>query len=211
MTVPTRSFTLPFMAACSEIVIPAESKELNNLNISVSRCRVVEANRFGRPTIEMVDEHTFQNFEEALKWSTESPGHMHSYEILLRGIKLSAELNGDKHSFNEKLTVSTPTRTGESPRSVNAHHGVSTDYENFFDIIIHLKNEQSTLFDRGVVWIKLGMNNKEANPTLKFNLNAGIHTSEELEEEISQMLQRVNQVTNDLLNGMPQPSDDNLF
>ena len=179
-------------------IIPIELKELETGNdILVERVRVANANRFGRPQVDNVEDKTFRNFKEAIEWSLESPEYSHSFNIPLQELKLSARFSGDRRGIGETLKVIFDDKVGESPRNVDEHHGVSTDYENFFLLVINLGCNQSTLFDRGLAWLDLS--NDKIHPNLKFNINAGIHTGDELKEGMIQLLNRVNRTLNDLV------------
>ncbi len=181
-------------------IIPVKLEELVPGNvISIIRLRVAGGNQWGRPQAETIEDNTFSDFKEAIKWSSESPEYSHSFEIPLPVSKLSARLSGDRGGSGEKLIVFFEDRVVESPRSVDKHHGVSTDYETFFNIIIHLDHKQSTLFDRGVVWVDLSNNN--AKPNLTFHINAGVHTEDELKQGILQMFDKVDKTLNDLVRG----------
>jgi len=182
-------------------LIPVESKDLERQGIiAVQRSRVMGANYLGCPSVEGVDEQYFTNLASALEWSAESPEYSHHFTIPLPELELSAELRGPRRvKDGEMLTVRHNGKIAESPRSVEGHHAVSTDYEDLLDLIIHLEPNQGSLFDRGVVWVDLSDNNSPH--TLKFHINAGVHTSGEIEVGILQMLVRVNHVLDDLAKG----------
>lgn len=178
-------------------IVPVDIKELeSNGNITVTRFRISGANRFGKPEGEIESKQTFQDAAKALNWSLESPEYAHKFEIPLPNLDLSAYLIGEQRSGDEKLVVSGYGRVGESPRTVDDHHSVSTDYTSFFYLDIKLELSQSTLFDRGVVWLGLG-----DSPGFIFHTNPGKHTEGELVEGIGKMLLRINRVTSDLLSG----------
>ncbi len=181
-------------------IIPTELKELESTgNIKVEQLRVVSANQFGRPQVEIIGEKEFNNFREAIEWSSKSPEYSYSYNIPMIGTKISARLSGDRSGHDETLTLTYNERIGESPRSIDEHHGVSTDYDNFFNLIFKLGHHQTALFDRGVAWIKLS--DDKTPPILSFNIHSGIHKEQELRDGIYQMLQRVNKILNDLSQG----------
>lgn len=180
-------------------LIPVDVKDLETQGmISVQRLRVTGANTFGRPDVEEAGEEYFMTLESALEWSMKSPEYAHLYNIPLPQLELSAELDGPRGVKGmETLIVKQGNMIGESPRSVEGHHAVSTDYQNFFNLVIHLEPGQGPIFDRGVVWVDLADNSSPH--ALMFQINAGIHTRSELEGEILQMLVRANTVMNDLL------------
>jgi hypothetical protein len=182
-------------------IIPSSEELIHETTITVSRDRVSGANQFGRPIAETLDSQTFQDLKGALIWTAESPEYSHYFSIPLTGVQMSGELYGPSYRGREMLAIRYNGKVGESMRDVERHHAVSTDYtEDFFDLIVYLEPNQGPLFDRGVVWVDIA--SKNPSPKLKFNINAGIHTPEEIETGIIQMASRVNQVLDDLVQGM---------
>lgn len=192
-------------------IVPIDIKEFEPAEmITVQRTRVMSANVLGRPVVNILNNKSFKNLKEAFKWTCSSPEYSYYYEITLPNFEFSAKMGGRQRGNDETLIVTSKGKVGISPRSKDDHHGVSTDYSSFFNIVINLEHNQNTLFDRGLAWINLDINDSKAKPKLTFMINAGIHTDEELTVGIIQMLYRVDSVTKDLLNGIPLKEKDLL-
>lgn len=163
----------------------------------VNRLRVTGANQFGRPQAEEAGEQEFSNLLDAFRWSSKAPEYSHHFSTDIPKLDLRAQLTGPRISGPEMLAVNSNGKTGVSPRAVENHHAVSTDYTTFFNLIIYLDASQGPIFDRGVVWVEIPQLTE--SPVLSFTINAGIHTAEELEKETLKMYVRVGQVLNDLV------------
>lgn len=178
--------------------IPLDPKEFEQRGkIEVTRVRVSGANVLGRPFVVPVATNYFDSSQEALEWVQQAPEYSHNFEVPFPQ-QIAARLAGPRRSTDERLILYSSEKQGESPRTVQDHHGVSTDYETFFDLCINLNPNQHILFDRGLTWINL----EEDTPTLKFNILPGLRSTEEMHAGIIQMLFRVNNVLNDLLSGL---------
>jgi len=184
----------------SEIILNPEGLT-HGTTITVSRNRVAGADYLGKPIAEVLDTQTFQDLRTALVWAAESPEYSHFFSIPLTGIQISGELFGPRYKDHEMLALRHNGKIGESMRDVERHHAVSTDHtQDFLDLVVYLEPNQGPLFDRGVVWVDIA--SKNPNPKLKFNINAGVHTPEEIEAGVIQMASRVNLVLSDLVQGM---------
>lgn len=192
-------------------MIDAESLMLP-FNVTVERMRLSGANYFGRPIAEEVNgPRGFSNFDEMLSYMNEYPQYSYAVKVPLPALEMKAGIRQPRlkdRPYEERLLVKVGDKVFESPRTVEGHHSISTDFKTHFDICINLGVDQGVLFDRGLAWISMDINsNTNRLNHLVFNFNAGIHTKEELETGMSKLGQRVNEVLNDLLNGTPVPEE----
>jgi len=91
-------------------------------------------------------------------------------------------------------------KTGSVPRSIDGHHGVSTDYKTFFNLIVNVGLREDPVFDRGCVWIDV-FNPK--SPRLSVTLIPNKYEPEQLKERFAVMTERVVEVFRDILNSEP--------
>ena len=119
-------------------------------SVEVTRLEIVGYNHLGRPSAEEIESQTFYNLEEALVWIMEGTKYTHSIELPWE-TKVSAKLEDDERDRGERLILTALGKTGTAPRSVEGHHGVSTDHETFFNIVVYVGQREDPIFDRGVV------------------------------------------------------------
>lgn len=155
-----------------------------------------------RPKVDFVEDQMFSTFAAALDLAKREPGFNHAFEIPI-GQSISAGLEGPRLTDDELLVVETSGERGVSPRMIKDHHGVSTDYQTYMDVVVE-RCGPKTVFDRGVAWVG-ATNSYEplARPRLRFNLLSGESSHHGLwVAHIEGLADRVDRVLHDLVRGM---------
>lgn len=133
--------------------------------------------------------------EKAFGWIIEGRDYTHSVELPWE-TRVAAELVEDEESGSEKLVLNALGKKGIVPRSVDRHHGVSTNYKTFFNLVIHVGQRDDPVFDRGVIWINVS---SPDSPKLSLTLMPNEYTVDQLKEQFSRMTERVLEVFGDIL------------
>jgi hypothetical protein len=154
-------------------------------------------NCFGKPNSHRLSEDLFYSFEDAFRFASEDQTVNHHFETYLR-FPIHANLIDSESGSNELLTVEIGGIRGISPRSVKGHHGVSTDHETFFHIIVEEVGSHD-VFDRGLAWV----DTTYPIPHFKFTvLGHEMGWQSNLQQELEGILKRTNEVLHDLVTGM---------
>ena len=192
---PSIQYNLSHMSAETRI-IPIEASHARR--VVVTRNTFFGEDFRGAPNVNVLGEEVFDSFEKAFQFAATEQTINHDFETDL-SFPIRAELSGAPRSGNELLIVEIGRRRGVSPRSVKGHHGVSTDYDTFFHIIIKQVGSPST-FDRGLAWFDTTIYHK---PKFKFTvLGHKTGWQSNLLPELEGMLGRTNDVLQDLFTGM---------
>ncbi len=169
--------------------------------MSVQRVEKTGEGMYRRPEFDYGEQRQFESLEEALNWMQEGGDSWHRIEAVFPGFEIGARLVGDQRSDGQLLIIETGEIQGVSPRSIDDHHGVSTDYENFFNIVIKLGSDYDLdpLFDRSIAHINI---EGENDLRLSFTMKGGDFSGEELLEGFVRLQNRVEKVMNSLISGI---------
>lgn len=163
--------------------------------VEITRLEIVRHNRFGRPLDQEIESQTFSNLEDAFEWIIKGQNYTHSIQLPW-GTEVSAKLEDDEKNGGERLVLNAFGETGSASRSVEGHHGVSTDYETFFNLVVTVGQRKDPVFDRGVVWVNVF---DPHSPKLSVTLMPNKYNPEQLRDNFARMTERVVEVFRDIL------------
>lgn len=155
--------------------------------IRVHRTKLAGANRFGRPYGTDHGSRNFGTLEEASQWICDGNNQFtHQLEFPFE-TKISARVIGDPWG-EQQVALDVSGRKSTIPRSVDGHHGVSTDNETFTKLIFYVGERSDPFLDRGIAWLDV---TDPARPRLEMTLLANSYTSDLVEQKIHEVSTRV--------------------
>lgn len=180
-------------------IIPFEA--LGDIPVLVEKMKFVDADHRGRPIADTLGGGDFPSFERAFEYASTDQSVEYNFRASLPLLMLAEITNPRAPAREQILRVKVQHGEGFSPRSVERHHGVSTDYANFFHIAV--KDVGSAdIFDRGLAWIQSHV----VPPRFSFTLLGHPQGwAKNMDENLKGMLKRTHSVLNDLVVGMIHP------
>jgi len=186
------------MTSPDSAIIPFEA--LGDIPVIVEKMKFVDADPRGRPIADTLGGGDFPSFKSAFEYASTDQSVEYNFRASLQFLMFAEITNPRAPAREQILRVKVQRGEGFSPRSVDGHHGVSTDYANFFHIIVETVGSFD-IFDRGLAWIQTEM----VPPRFSFTLMGHSQGwAKNMDEDLKGMLKRSHSVLNDLVAGMIQ-------
>ena len=181
-------------------IVPIEATHA--IPVLVQKLRFDGENLYHHPNTTELGGGAFQSFEGAFEYAASDQTKNYYFEAILPYI-IDAELRRLHGVSTEILQVTVEQNTGYSPRSVEGHHAVSTNYADMFTIAV-VNAGSPQILDRGLAWVDV--NEKPAHFGFTV-LGSERGWPKSLDADLKLMLKRTSIVLNDLVVGMmPQKS-----
>ncbi len=174
-------------------------KTLGHIPVLVEKMKFVDADFRGRPVADNLGGGIFPSFESAFEYASRDQRAEYNFRASLPFLMLAEITNPNAPAREQILRVKIERGEGFSPRSVEGHHGVSTNYADLFHIVIENVGSPD-IFDRGLAWV----DTEVQPPHFSFTLLGHNHGwVKDMDQSLEYMLLRTHKVLNDLTNGMP--------